>query len=90
MYVTTFYSFKGGVGRTMALVNTAVDLAQRGRRVLAVDFDLEAPGLDTFPILRPAEPTPGIVDFVQEYLDSGQAPDVRGFVGRSEPVENLW
>ena len=74
----------------MALVNTAVDLAQRGRRVLAVDFDLEAPGLDTFPILRGAEPTPGVVDFVQEYLDSGQAPDVRDFVGRSEPVENLW
>ena len=90
MYVTTFYSFKGGVGRTMALVNTAVDLAQRGRRVLAVDFDLEAPGLDTFPILRPAEPTHGVVDFVQEYLDSGQAPDVRGFLGRSEQVENLW
>ena len=27
MYVTTFYSFKGGVGRTMALVNAAVTLA---------------------------------------------------------------
>lgn len=74
----------------MALVNTAVDLAQRGRRVLAVDFDLEAPGLDTFPILRAAESTPGVVDFVQAYLVSGQAPDVRGFVGQSGPVENLW
>ena len=90
MYVTTFYSFKGGVGRTMALVNTAVDLAQRGRRVLAVDFDLEAPGLDTFPLLSPAEPTRGVVDFVQEYLDSGQAPDVGRFVGQSGAVENLW
>ena len=48
MYVTTFYSFKGGVGRTMALVNVAVELANTGRRVLVVDFDLEAPGLDTF------------------------------------------
>ena len=51
MYVTTFYSFKGGVGRTMALVNVAVELAQRGRRVLAVDFDLEAPGIDTFELV---------------------------------------
>ena len=44
VYISTFYSFKGGVGRTMALVNAAVELARRGRRVLAVDFDLEAPG----------------------------------------------
>ncbi len=37
MYVTTFYSFKGGVGRTMALANVAVQLAQMGRRVLVVE-----------------------------------------------------
>lgn len=80
MYVTTFYSFKGGVGRSMALANVAVDLVQRGRRVLAVDFDLEAPGLDTFDILRPPEPTPGVIEFVQDYLDSDQAPDARDFM----------
>ena len=39
----TFYSFKGGVGRTMALINAAAILAGRGRRVLMIDFDLEAP-----------------------------------------------
>ena len=38
----TFYSYKGGVGRTMALVNVAAELAKRGRKVLIVDFDLEA------------------------------------------------
>ena len=64
MYVTTFYSFKGGVGRSMALANAAVELAQRGRRVLTVDFDLEAPGLDTFDVLRPPEEVPGIIEFV--------------------------
>ncbi|MXW35498.1 MAG: ParA family protein, partial [Chloroflexi bacterium] len=62
VYVTTFYSLKGGVGRTMALVNTAVELVRRGRRVLAVDFDLEAPGLDTFGVLRPADDVPGVID----------------------------
>lgn len=42
----TFYSFKGGVGRSMALINTAGILAgQRGFRVLVIDIDLEAPGL---------------------------------------------
>ena len=47
-YIYTFYSFKGGVGRTMALVNVAYTLAARGRNVLLVDFDLEAPGLSVF------------------------------------------
>ena len=81
MYMTTFYSFKGGVGRTMALVNTAVTLALRGRRVLVVDFDVEAPGLDTFDVLRPREEVPGIIDFVAEYVKSGKAPDVAGYIG---------
>ncbi len=80
MYTTTFYSFKGGVGRTMAMVNAAVDLAKRGRRVLAVDFDLEAPGLESFEMLRPTEKTPGIVDFVRRYLETGQAPDAAEFI----------
>ena len=90
MYISTFYSFKGGVGRTMALVNAAVELAQRGRRVLAVDFDLEAPGLDTFDILGAAREQPGIVDFVREYVVTGQAPEVEQFVSQSAALENLW
>ncbi|MCZ0943001.1 MAG: AAA family ATPase [Gammaproteobacteria bacterium] len=89
MYVCTFYSFKGGVGRTMALVNTAVHLAERGRRVLLVDFDLEAPGLDTFSLLRTKSSTPGLVDYVLQYLKEDQAPDVAGFVDYSNEVENL-
>lgn len=43
--VVTFYSYKGGVGRTFALANVAVLLAKWGKRVLCVDWDLEAPGL---------------------------------------------
>ena len=86
MYVTTFYSFKGGVGRTMALVNAAVTLALRGRRVLAVDFDVEAPGLDTFDVLRPREEIPGVIDFVASYLASGQAPDAANFIGECPDV----
>lgn len=41
--IVTFYSYKGGTGRTMALANTAWILAANGKRVLAVDWDLEAP-----------------------------------------------
>ncbi len=94
MYITTFYSFKGGVGRTMALVNVAVELANQGKRVLIVDFDLEAPGLDTFDLGRPDEPTPGVVDFVRDYLDTGRAPDASNYLFKSSgSVDNggrLW
>jgi MinD-like ATPase involved in chromosome partitioning or flagellar assembly len=46
--IVTFYSYKGGVGRTSILANVAVLLAQRGHRVLAMDWDLEAPGLNRY------------------------------------------
>ena len=94
MYVTTFYSFKGGVGRTMALVNAAVELTKRGRRVLAVDFDLEAPGLDTFDVMRPRKSVPGVIDFVSEYLASGQAPEASRFISKASGITDhdgrLW
>ena len=47
-YIFAFYSFKGGVGRTMSLLNSAYALAGRGRHVLMLDLDLEAPGLSDF------------------------------------------
>jgi cellulose biosynthesis protein BcsQ len=80
MYVVTFYSFKGGVGRTMTLVNVGVALAARGRRVLLVDFDLEAPGIPTFELFSAVTETAGVVDYVSEYISSGIAPDVKQFV----------
>lgn len=89
MYISTYYSFKGGVGRTMALVNVAVDLAKRGRRVLIVDFDLEAPGLDTFPSLRTKRNSRGLVEYVLDYLETDQGPAVSDFVAESSVVENL-
>ena len=49
--IVTFYSYKGGTGRTMALANTAWILASNGKRVLAVDWDLESPG--PAPVLPP-------------------------------------
>ena len=83
MYVVTFYSFKGGVGRSMALVNVALDLANRGRSVLLVDFDLEAPGLGTFGLQRQRNGTrPGVVEYVSEYLRTSEAPAVGDYCGR--------
>lgn len=44
----TFYSYKGGVGRSMVLANSACLLAREGKKVLLIDWDLEAPGLHYF------------------------------------------
>jgi MinD-like ATPase involved in chromosome partitioning or flagellar assembly len=86
VYTITFYSFKGGVGRTLALVNVAAQLAKMGRKVLLVDFDLEAPGLETFDHLRPPQPHPGVVEYVTEYMRTTCAPDVRDYIYSGRPI----
>lgn len=43
--IFTFYSYKGGVGRTMSLANVAFLAAMNKQRVLVMDWDMEAPGL---------------------------------------------
>src|SRR5262245_24413706 len=69
-YICTFYSYKGGVGRSMALANVAVLVARMNRKVLVVDWDLEAPGLEKYlaPVLQSAErTTPGLIDLIHGY-----------------------
>lgn len=68
--IVTFYSFKGGTGRTMALANVAWILAANGKRVLIADWDLESPGLHRFfqPFMDArTSDRPGIVDLVRRY-----------------------
>ena len=73
----TFYSFKGGVGRTTALTHVASILAMRGHKVVAIDLDLEAPGLTTAFKLK-QQPKYGIVDYFYErsYLPDEVDPSV--------------
>jgi MinD-like ATPase involved in chromosome partitioning or flagellar assembly len=69
--IITCYSYKGGVGRTMALANIAWILASTGRRVLTVDWDLESPGLHLYfmPFLadRRLRQSRGVIDAIMEY-----------------------
>lgn len=78
--ITTFYSYKGGSGRSMTLANVAWALATNGERVLVVDWDLEAPGLHRYfhPFLTdPDQSTSaGLVDRIWDYvLELGREPD---------------
>lgn len=43
--VVSFYSYKGGVGRTIAMIQTAYNLVKAGKKVLLLDLDIEAPSL---------------------------------------------
>src|SRR5579859_759304 len=75
--VITFYSYKGGTGRTMAVANVAWILASSGKRVLMVDWDLDAPGLHRFfhPFFDESavSATPGVVEIINDYaLAAGQ------------------
>ncbi|MEV6348788.1 FxSxx-COOH system tetratricopeptide repeat protein [Actinoplanes sp. NPDC051851] len=91
MTIITFYSFKGGTGRTMALANVAWILAANGKRVLAADWDLESPGLPRYfaPFLSPGtlESNRGVLGLLQDHQSammslggSGREPDHAGIV----------
>jgi MinD-like ATPase involved in chromosome partitioning or flagellar assembly len=88
--IVTFYSFRGGVGRSMAMFNAGWVLARTGSRVLLVDFDLEAPGLtrliarqDLF--AQHAGSALGVADIILQLLDT---PDEWAFhAGKPLPVD---
>ncbi len=69
-----FFSIKGGVGRSTALAATAWALAQKGKRVLVLDLDLESPGLSSALLPDERRPTYGIADWlVEDLVDNGDA-----------------
>ncbi len=78
--ILSFYSFKGGVGRTTALLSLAIQVAREGKRVVVVDLDLEAPGLlSALPPPEGQEVQGGVVDFLLEEAlvsDPKQSMDV--------------
>lgn len=76
----SFYSYKGGVGRSMALANLATLLARKGRRVFMIDFDLEAPGLDSFHELGVDGKQQGVVEYAHDFQKTKIAPDIQPYV----------
>jgi tetratricopeptide (TPR) repeat protein len=69
----------------MALANVAAHLASIGRRVVIVDFDLEAPGLDSFEEFDVSPGTEGLVEYVCHYLENGRPADVQDYVREVQP-----
>jgi len=76
MKTITFYSYKGGVGRTLVLANIAKRLANFGKKVCIIDFDIEAPGLhQKFEHnLNQDKIKRGIVDYIHEFSYNNKLP----------------
>ncbi|MGS0467890.1 P-loop NTPase [Cobetia marina] len=71
----TFYSLRGGVGRSTSLAHTARLLASQGKKVVCLDMDLEAPGLAAlFNVEASVERGMGVVELLMQ-LDQGFNPD---------------
>lgn len=69
-----FFGLKGGVGRSTALCMTAWGFAQRGKRVLLIDFDLESPGLSDLVLPASKGADFGVVDWlVEDAVGQGDA-----------------
>ena len=64
--VITFYSYKGGVGRSFLVASVAVTLASWGKKVICIDWDLEAPGLSIYfkPYIDPVNN--GLLDLTED------------------------
>ncbi|HOU14417.1 MAG TPA: hypothetical protein PKZ84_15020 [Anaerolineae bacterium] len=89
--IFTFYSYKGGVGRTMALANIAEYWYGRGANILMIDWDLESPGLETyFPhISQQAKETPGLIDMLLSYKERISFPPSTQDENQGLPFGNL-
>lgn len=79
--IFTFYSFKGGVGRSMAMASIGELLFKRGLKVRIVDFDLEAPGLESYfdhpgatSSLREIQENRGVIDMLESYCQLTNLP----------------
>ena len=66
----------------------AVQIAQAGKRVLIVDFDLEAPGIPTFDQFALAKGKPGLVEYICEYRQTRAAPNVSDFVCNAKQFDS--
>lgn len=69
-----FFSIKGGVGRSTALAVAAWSMAQKGKKVMVLDMDLESPGLSSSLLPEQICPEFGLVDWlVEDVVDNGNA-----------------
>src|SRR5262245_2988352 len=79
MQTIAFYSYKGGVGRSLLVANTAKYLSALHKDVFTLDLDLEAPGLHyKFALGTPGklfEDSIGLVEVLYYFQQTAKIPD---------------
>lgn len=83
--IVSFYSFKGGVGRSTLLGCIAYALATEGKKVCVLDLDLEAPGIGT---LLGAQSDRGLLDAIIDHVATGTI-NLQGCNARAESLAGL-
>lgn len=73
--IIVFHSVKGGVGRSTALAILAADQSRRGRNVLVVDLDMEAPGVGSLLLPDSYLPELGVLDW---FVETNLRDDLHG------------
>jgi hypothetical protein len=81
--VVSFYSYKGGVGRSFIVANVGAALAAWGYRVLCVDWDLEAPGLSYYLEKWLPPPRRGLLEMIEGFAE-GRRPRWRSIVQQAK------
>ena len=87
--VVTFYSLRGGVGRTTALAAAARILSARGHRVLVRRHGLRGARSSLFVRLSEPSPPHGALPFLLA-LERGDDVDIRDHVQRVSEAEELY
>jgi TIR domain/CobQ/CobB/MinD/ParA nucleotide binding domain len=90
--IITFYSYKGGVGRSFILANVATQLALWGKRVLCVDWDLEAPGLHRYFEFKPprrGRRRRGLTELISDFA-IGKKPAWRNYLSKIAIPDNSF
>ncbi len=92
MKTTTFYSYKGGLGRTLLVAWVARQLERDGHSVVALDLDLEAPGLHyKLGFARDADLGPGLVELLARFQRGDPPPDsLREWLRPVPGAQRLW
>jgi MinD-like ATPase involved in chromosome partitioning or flagellar assembly len=75
--VVAFYGFRGGAGRTTTLAHVAALMASRQVQVVAIDLDLEAPGLHHVLACPPPEEDRGTLALLRAAATQGTSDALR-------------
>ncbi|MCL2054747.1 MAG: AAA family ATPase [Oscillospiraceae bacterium] len=96
MKTINFYSYKGGVGRTLLLSQTARCLAALGKKVVIADFDFDAPGIPLNFGVDICEVEGGLYNLIYDevYPSDNESPEERNFNERLssylKPVKEIY